>query len=102
MLVVALLLVLRVDEGIQVAELEFHGRLELVAFRYLADRLDYLLAVLNRALMIVGHLENKEIVEVEFLVERRGHRMFKNIPIIAIFSGSDNAISWLKTMIYWL
>ncbi len=71
MLVRAPLAMLGVYERIQVAKLKLDRPPDAVLFAKRRHRLDDGEAVLDTSLMVVGHLENEQVVEVECL---RAHR----------------------------
>ena len=53
------------NEGIQLAELKFNGRTDVRSGNDFTEPPDYFAAMVNAALVVVGKVQDKEIVEVE-------------------------------------
>ena len=66
-LCLAALPVLRMDEAFQLAELEFHHSPYPVLAGYLADLVDDLQAMIHVTLVVVCHVEDKQIGEIKLV-----------------------------------
>jgi hypothetical protein len=77
MFVRTLFLVGRMDEGVEIAELELDGGFETMPTSDIPHRLYDLLAVLDGALMVVGHLEYKKVREIELFRWARVHTKYR-------------------------
>ena len=66
-LVVTLFPVARMDEGVELAELELEGAPDSLLARHLSDPADYAERMLDAALVIIGQVKYEEIAEIKLI-----------------------------------
>ena len=82
---IASLLVVRVDEAVELTELELDRGSDPVFVGYVRDGLNDLLAVIDAALVIVGKVEDEEVSKIE----RRVHVFIPSIVFVQILASRE-------------